>query len=85
MPLTNSLDIDSDVVVEGGPSAQDAPQSERFSVKAGMRYWIDVDYSRPERARQLLAAEEVVDTDDQGTCDILMAAPEITYVGNTPP
>ena len=72
-----------DVVELGGESAVDAT-SERFEVKAGMNLWINVDYSNPSRATLVHSAGDVLDTDDQATIDILLALPEVSYVGNTP-
>lgn len=84
MPLTSTLKPVGQVVTEGGASAANAT-SERFLVKANMNYWVDVDYSHPTRARKLLLAGETIDIDDQATIDILMRAPEVSYIGNTPP
>jgi len=85
MPLTLPLQMgDGGLVSEVLTGGTTAPQSERFTVKTGMNYWINVDYSHPTLARKLLLDGETIDTDDQDTIDILMAAPEIEYVGNTP-
>lgn len=82
MPI--ALTITDEVVEEAPSSASDLGHAHRFTVKTGMRYWVDVDYTRPTRARQLLTAGQHFDTDDLATHNILVFAPEFTDAGALP-
>lgn len=86
MPINHPIRMVDGVIEE---LSNDLPvsdtDSQRFTVKDNMRFWIRVDFSDPGRAMKLLDPGETIDTADQAVIDILMVQPELTYVGPTPP